>query len=282
MTNCIHDHARWGAGDQLGAGHLLTAETTLSALGSVRQGRIYDLSHVIEMGAPKIEPVQLPYVITSSATSANGIKRRRALGAENDAGSNLERIEMTTHIGTHIDALGHFTKGDDMYGGRSARDEVGDWGLENLGIEHAPPVVTRGVCVDVSGLDGNDSADVGLRPGDVLCVNTGWGRFFMTDNDRYVSGEPGIEIGAAEWLTGQDVAAICCDNMAIEVLPGTEHPKISMPVHQHALVEAGVYLVENLVTDALARDAVTTFCFIMLPTKYKGATGCPVRPVAVI
>ena len=95
MTNCIHDHARWSAGDQLGAGHLLTDETTLSALGCVKQGKIYDLSHVIEMGAPKIEPVQLPYVITSSATAQNGIKRRRALGAENDAGSNLERIEMT-------------------------------------------------------------------------------------------------------------------------------------------------------------------------------------------
>lgn len=300
MTNCIHDHARWGAGDQLGAGHLLTAENTLAALGTVTQGRIYDLSHVIEMGAPKIEPVQLPYVITASATSANGIKRRRAAGAENDAGSNLERIEMTTHVGTHIDALGHFTKGDVMYGGRSAADEVGDWGLENLGIENAPSIITRGVCVDVSKLDGGDyleagravtrddleraldSADVGLRPGDVFCVNTGWGRFFMSDNDRYVAGEPGIELGAAEWLTSQDVAAICCDNMAIEVLPGTEHPKVSMPVHQHALVEVGVYLVENLVMDELVRDAVTTFCFILLPTKFKGATGCPVRPVALI
>ena len=81
MTNCIHDHARWGAGDQLGAGHLLTAKNTLAALTSVNQGKIYDLSHVIEMGAPKIEPVQLPYVITASATAQSGIKRRRALGA---------------------------------------------------------------------------------------------------------------------------------------------------------------------------------------------------------
>ena len=104
----------------------------------------------------------------------------------------------------------------------------------------------------------------------------------MNDNERYVGGEPGIEIGAAKWLTSQDVVAICCDNMAVEVLPGTEHPKVSMPVHQHALVEAGVYLVENLMMDDLVRDAVTTFCFILLPTKYKGATGCPVRPVAVV
>ncbi len=300
MTNCVHDHARWGATDQTGAGNLLTPEVTLAALGAVREGRMYDLSHVIEMGAPRIEPVQLPYIITSSATAAGGIKRRRADGAENDAGATLERIEMTTHVGTHIDALGHFTKGDEMYNGNSALDVVGDWGLEKLGIENAPAMITRGVCVDVSGLDGGDhleagravtrgdieralgNADVGLRTGDVICIHTGWGRYFMKDNQRYLSGEPGIEIGAAEWLTAQDVVAIACDNMAIEVLPGTDHPKISMPVHQHALVEAGVYLVENLVTGDLVKNAITTFCFILTPVKFKGATGCPVRPVALV
>jgi kynurenine formamidase len=207
---------------------------------------------------------------------------------------------MTTHVGTHIDALGHFTKGDGMYNGNSALDIVGDWGLEKLGIENAPAMITRGVCIDVSGLDGGDhlevgravtrddieralgSADVGLRQGDVICIHTGWGRYYMKDNARYLSGEPGIEIGAAEWLTAQDVVAIACDNMAIEVLPGTEHPKVSMPVHQHALVEAGVYLVENLVTDDLVKNGVTTFCFILTPVKFKGATGCPVRPVALV
>jgi len=300
MANCIHDHARWGTGDQLGAANLLTPERTLAALASVRQGKTYDLSQVIETGAPRMQPVQSPYVIHSGATSANGIKRRREMGAENDAGSNLERIEMTVHVGTHIDALGHFTKGDQMYGGRSAAEEVGDFGLHNLGIEHAPPMITRGVCIDVSTLDGGDfleagravsrddleraleRADVGLEPGDAVCVHTGWGRFFMADNDRYVAGEPGIDLGAAEWLTGHDVLAIGCDNMAVEVLPGTDHPKTMMPVHQHTLVEAGVYLIENLVTETLVGDGISTFCFILLPIKFKGATGSPVMPVAVI
>lgn len=300
MTDCRHDHARWGAGDQLGAAHLLTPERTLAALASVRQGRIYDMSHVIAMGAPRIEPNQLPYVITSSATAANSIRRRRAVGAENEVGSNLERIEMTTHVGTHIDALGHFTIGQRMYGGYDSAETVGDWGLENLGIENVPPMVTRGVCIDVSGLDGGshlaagravgvddvrralDGAGVGLAAGDVVCINTGWGRLFMTDNARYVTGEPGIDLAAAEWLTAQDVLAIGVDNMAVEVLPGTAHPQVIMPVHQHCLVEAGVYLIENLVMDDLLHDGISTFCFILLAVKFQGATGCPVRPVALV
>ena len=196
MANCVHDHSRWGPGDQVGAGHLLTPERTLAALGLVSEGRSYDLSHTIAMGAPRVDPVQLPYVITSSATAANGIRRRRELGARNAAGSNLERIEMTTHVGTHIDALGHFTIGDEMYGGHSAAEVVGDWGLERLGVEHIPPILSRGICLDLSGLDGGGhlaagraigrddleralgQADVGLEAGDAVCIQTDWGRFF--------------------------------------------------------------------------------------------------------
>ncbi|MDP6706182.1 MAG: cyclase family protein [Alphaproteobacteria bacterium] len=300
MTNCIHDHGRWGRGDQFGAGHLLTAERTLAALGSVNEGKIYEMSHVIEMGAPRIEPSQLPYVITSSVTSKNNIRYRQSLGATNEAGANLERIEMTVHVGTHIDALGHFSDGDRLHGGYSVDETVGDWGLLNLGIEQAPPIITRGLCVDVSGLDGGeyleagravtqddlarafDAAGVAPQAGDVICIQTGWGRHFMKDNAKYVAGEPGIDLATAEWLTGQDVVAIGVDNMAVEVLPGTNHPEIMMPVHQHCLVDAGVYLIENLVMDALVADGVASFCFILLPVKFKGATGSPVRPVALV
>ena len=300
MKNCIHHHSRWGSGDQLGAANILTPNHTMAALASITSGKIYDLSRVIEMGVPRIQPVQSPYVIHTGATSANGIKRRQLMGAENEAGSNLERIEMTVHVGTHIDALGHFTKGNEMYGGRKAEEEVGDFGLHNLGIEHVPPLITRGVCIDVSKIDGGEfleegravgcddlrhsleAASVELCPGDVVCIHTGWGRFFMTDNDRYVAGEPGIDLPAAKWLTEQDVLAIACDNMAVEVLPGTEHPRTMMPVHQHTLVEAGVYLIENLATEILISNDISTFCFILLPIKFKGATGSPVMPVAVV
>jgi len=69
--------------------------------------------------------------------------------------------------------------------------------------------------------------------------------------------------------------------MAVEVLPNPDNA-VSMPVHQHALVEAGVYLIENLALDELARDGLASFCFILLATKFRGATGSPVRPVALV
>ena len=107
MTNCLRNHSRWGEGDQTGAaGHLLNQKTTLSALGKIRSGEIIDLSHTIEIGAPFKPPNQTPYKISSSATAKNSMKIREKMGAKNKVGANLERIEMTTHVGTHIDSLG--------------------------------------------------------------------------------------------------------------------------------------------------------------------------------
>ena len=160
----VHDHSRWGPADQIGAGNLLTAEKRLAALQMVRDGRVYDVSHEIGAGAPFMAPNQTPFLLSIWASWRDSIKRRRALGAVNDAGANVERIEMTAHVGTHIDALGHFSKGDRLYNGLSAADTVTDWGLERLGIEHAPPMITRGVLFDVAGCDGGQH----LNPGRVV------------------------------------------------------------------------------------------------------------------
>ena len=305
MTGCRHDHAaygsaRWGPSDRIGAGNLLTADRRLAALSLVKTGELHDLGHVIEQGAPRIAPNQTPFVMTLSARADNVIRRRRAAGATNDAGTSLERIEMTTHVGTHIDALGHATIGDRMYNGLSASEVLDDFGLTELGVEQVPPMITRGVALDVSGLDAGqyleagravtaddveraqERAGVAIGEGDVVCIHTGWGRWFMRDNERYVAGEPGIDEAAARWLTEKGVVAIAADNMAVEVVPNPAHPRRILPVHQHTLAEAGVYLIENLKLDALMRTGHVQFCFVLLATPFKGATGCPVRPVAMV
>lgn len=309
MSGCLHDHsafeqprwgpARWGPADRIGAGNLLTAERRLAALSLVQSGELFDLGHVIEQGAPRIPPNQTPYLMTLSARADNVIRRRRAAGATNDAGTTLERIEMTTHVGTHIDALGHASIGDRLYNDLAVADVLDDFGLRELGIENVPPMITRGVVLDVSALDGGafleagravtrddlerarERAGVAIGEGDVVCIHTGWGRWFMRDNARYVAGEPGIDEPAARWLTQQGVVAIATDNMAVEVVPNPDPTRI-LPVHQHTLVEAGVHLIENIKLDTLIASGRREFCFVLLATRFKGATACPVRPVAMV
>ncbi len=292
----IHTHSQWGRDDQIGAGNLLTVEKRLAALGSVRQGRIFDVSHEIGMGAPYMPPNQTPYLMSIFGSWRDTIKRRRKMGATNDAGTNLERIEMTAHVGTHIDALGHFSKGDMLYNGNAAADVVTDWGLDRLGIEHAPPMITRAVVFDVGGPShlpaghtvtpddlkrAADAGGFGVESGDIALIRTGWGQLFGIDNARYVTGEPGIDVAAAKWLIDQGIVAIGADNMAVEVLPNPGKG-LMMPVHQFALAECGVYLIENLALEELKAARIHTGCFILLATKLRGATGAPVRPILMV
>lgn len=284
--------------NQGGRAALFTQQSRRDALSLVRDGRLFDLDHEISTSAPHYPRIQPPYLMSLWTTAERVIRNLRRQGIKNDPGVNLEHVHMTFHVGTHVDALGHFSIGEAMYGGRSAQDVVGDQGLRELGIEHAPSFITRGVCIDVAHLDGGDYLEAGravgpddlqteldrrglqIKAGDVVLIRTGWSRFYKIDNKRYVSGEPGLNLEAAQWLTSKGVCAIGADTMAVEVLPGT-HADVMMPVHQHCLVEQGVYLIENLLLDALATAEQWEFCFIMLPARFRGATASPVRPVAL-
>jgi kynurenine formamidase len=290
----------WGDHDQIGAMNYVTPAMLVRLFQSVQQGKIYDLGQVIQMGAPRIDPIQPPYVMSMWTTAEKTRKlAREQMQAINEAGALLERVEMTMHTGTHLDALGHFTIADEMYNGYSAEDSIGNWGLERLGIEQSPPMITRGVLLDIAGYRGVDHLDggtvvtpadlegaarkqkVSIQQGDAVLMHTGWSRYFMVDNQTYVSAEPGLGEEGARWLTDQHVAAIGADTMALEVMPMEDARKV-FPVHQHLLVERGVYIIENLRLDDPRNEGLYEFLFILLPVKYKGATASPVRPVAVI
>lgn len=223
----------------------------------------------------------------------------RRHGVVNDPGVNVEVVNMTFHVGTHIDALGHFACGACMHGGRETDLIVGDLGSRDLDAAQIPAMIRRGVLIDVSGLDGGThlkggravTADdlraelarshVELLAGDVVVLRTGWGRFYSDRKSDYEITNPGITLDAARFLTDSMVLAIGADTMAVEVVP-PQDPTIMMPVHIHALVECGVYLIENLALDELAATGVRVFTFVLLPIKFKGATASPVRPMAIL
>jgi kynurenine formamidase len=121
---------------------------------------------------------------------------------------------------------------------------------------------------------------VTLQPGDAVIINTGWGKLWGKDNARFVKSCQGIGVKAAEWLVAKDPTLLGSENWPVEVAPNPD-PKISLPVHQIALVVNGVHLLENLKLEDLAAKQVYEFAFIVEPLKIQGGTGSTIAPVAV-
>ena len=162
-------------------------------------------------------------------------------------------------------------------------------------IDTVPPILRRGVMLDIAGLRGAEALDrsyeitpadldaaveaqgVEIRTGDVVLLRTGWAAFFA-DPGKFISSVhgPGPAIGGAKWLSGRGVYAVGSDTVAFEKVPDP-----SMPVHVHLLVESGIHIIECLNLDALAAARVYQFAFVALPLKIQGATASPIRPVAL-
>ncbi|MFW8566286.1 cyclase family protein [Orrella sp. 11846] len=260
---------------------------------------VFDLSQPVSARSPHMPGSQPAYQMTLWTTSDRTRSILRRHGVTNDPGVNVELATTTYHVGTHVDALGHFSCGEYMHGGLSVDETVGDLGLRDLDAAKIPSMIGRAVLLDVSKLDGGDYLEGGrpisdkdldqvvqanqieIKKGDVVILHTGWGRFYGDRRSDYATRCPGLTLEGAQYLTQKSVVAIGADTMAVEVMPGVD-PKIVMPVHVHTLVDNGVYLIENLNTDALAVSGATTFTLMMLPLNLQGATASPVRPLAVL
>lgn len=290
--------SRWGADDEKGAANEVLASVTLAAVALVKQGVIYDLSQPISPASPRMWDMS-PYNISMWSHPVVNRYASRAGGATNEAGFSSERVEMDFHTGTHIDALGHCAIGDYFYNRISVESAATNWGLTRVGIEHVPPLVTRGVLIDVRSTrmqelkagEAISSADLEgaikaqrseLRPGDIAMVRTGWGPIFKSDPQRYAASEsPGLGLDGSAWLVERRVSAIATDTMALEVLP-PEQPHTDSPVHQFLLAKSGVYIIENVNLEELASNRIYEFLCLCLPLPLMGATASPLRLVAVV
>ncbi len=290
----------WGPDDQSGAANRLTQDLIMQALRMAKTGRIFDLSFPVSMQAPT-HPVYLtPYFICLNHQPwASAKYEREVTGATNDIGWAQERIELDMHTGTHVDALGHATVAGRAFNNLPLLDVYGNWGLLKLGIENLPPVLTRGVLADVAGYRGKDmqpgdaiSADelqrvlkaeqVEVRPGDVVLVRTGWAKYWGVDNDTYMLGGcPGNSLDAARWLAASGVVAVGADQASVEVWPA-EQPGQDFSVHIELLVKSGVYLIEQAQLEDIARERVYEFLLVCVTPKFAGATGSPVRLLAIV
>ena len=286
-TPAYRDAAGFGDDDTLGAVNHLSNAGTVRAAGLVRQGKRYSLA-----------------VVTSSETPAWG-ERKYAMevvglpipGTNKILGHD-DRVITHLGMGTQLDGLGHAGLDGKFYGGLEAGQFATPEGLSRLGTEHIPPIVTRGVLLDVAGhldverlgptqvidralLEATAKAqDIELRAGDVVLIHTGWMAIMNEDPATYISTQPGIDTSAATYLAELGAVAIGSDTSALEVQPSTD-PAHIVPVHGVLLANYGVYILENIVTEELAADRAWEFLFVLGQPRLAGSVQAIIHPVAI-
>jgi len=255
--------------------------------------RVFDLARPMVHGMPQ-SPNHPEY--------RHALPRRHGDMVRADGGSAAnDVIVLGGHVGTHVDALCHVSHEGRLHGGVDAAQAQSGGRFSVHGVETVPLTLCRGVLLDVpaalgveacapayeiTGADLDAAADrqgTPVRPADAVLVRSGWG-LRWDDRDAYVgkaSGVPGCGEEGAKHLASLGVRFAGADTIAFERLaPGAGHALL--PAHRVLLVEHGVYILETLALEELAAAGVHEFTFVLAPLPLVGATGSPVRPLAVV
>lgn len=245
---------------------------------ALRNARIIDLSQPWHPGMPHW-PTHPPFLYGLSKAHGDVVY-------SGGVSSASETLTLGGHVGTHLDALCHFSCDGKMHGGVDAASvQLKDRGYSELGVDTVAPIVRRGVLFDLDGIDrvitGADlegaSRGMQLEPGNIALIRTGWARYWNDARRMASTPSPGPGIDAARWLSAHGIFATGSDTLAYEYAPTKE-----FPVHVHLLVEKGIHIIEALNLEELAASGAREFVFVGAPLKIAGGTGSPMRPFALL
>lgn len=221
-----------------------------------------------------------------------------AVRADGTSGAN-DMLVLGTHTATHVDALAHISHDGLLHGGVEARKAQEGGRFVDHGVHTIAPVVAPGVLLDLPAHLGVERLAAGqaitasdlaaaaagrtIEPGSVLLIRTGWAQLWA-DPDAFLShdgGVPGPDEGACEWLAEHSPRLVGSDTTAFEHIPaGVGHARL--PGHRVLLVEAGIPIMEMLQLERLASLPAADFTVVAAPLPIVGATGSPLRPLALI
>ena len=307
----------WGPNDEVGALNEMTDATRLAALRLATRGKVYDLGIAYDRTSYKW-PGHSPGEILSFRTP-EGVKRQRDLPAlVNDNADGLawhsSALFISDNVATQIDGLGHITTGADnhWYNGFQEKDWGGNFGIRKADATTIPPIVARGVLIDIAGARGVEALPAhyqitvddlrqalarqktALRPGDVVFIRTGTLRYWGeagSDHARLAAHDSaGITLETARWLVEEQGAMMLgSDTSGLEYGPTEAETKAYRekyrsfnPVHQYLLVEQGIHIGEFHYLEDLAADQVWEFCYVASTNKIKGSVaGFTLRPLAL-
>ncbi len=292
----------WGPEDEIGRLNLMTDESREAILSRVAGGTSYDLSVEYFIGMPSWQAAGDPHYRIWMTHTPNGTVNDDPLSLGRAMNEHVSytgaAVSMYTHMGTHIDSLNHFGLNGKIWNGFSADEHLGDRGWKVAGAENIPPIIARGLLIDVAAAKGVDMlADgyrvtrddlvnavdqqgVELRDGDVVLIRTG--RMNLYENaSAYMANPPGLGMAAARFLVEESGAMIVgADNLSFEAFP-SEVSDNYVPLHTYLLAQHGVPILELVNLEDLAEDRVYEFAFIGGSLKLRGADAAPIRPIAI-
>jgi len=284
--------SRYGADDTIGAANQLSPEKVLEAARLIKTGRTYALGVVTGPTAPAYPPRQYALTVLQPGDGTGS-----TMGT-NKATGNDDLLQTWMGIGSQLDGLGHMGIEHRYYNGLHAKDFVAARGLAKLSTDQIPPIVSRGVLIDMAKHLGQAILPAGtafnraeieaaakaqgitIGAGDVVLFHTGWLNVSETDAARFMAGEPGLGVDGARYLAGLGVVAVGSDSWAVEVIPH-EDPATAFPVHPEWLAKNGVYILENMDTRKLAADGVYEFLFVLGQPRFAGAVQAVINPIAI-
>lgn len=285
----------WGPADEIGTLNMMTETSRLEILQRAASGRIYDLAVEFFVGMPTCcdqafgDPTYQIWMTHAPARA----EVQELVSHSGDV------VAMATHTGTHIDTLNHFGIHGRIWNQVSAGQAVGARGWSKSGADKYPPIISRGILVDVAAAKNLQQlppsyaitvADLQLalrkqsttlRPGDAVLIRTGSMRQWPDRTQYRLDVQAGLSLAAARWLAEeQKTMLLGADNLGLEAFPSKDAANFA-PVHSYLLAERGVSFMEALWLEELAEDRVYEFVFLAAPLKLRGATGSPVRPLAI-
>lgn len=277
-------------------------EKVVAALKWVKTGKIYEVGHLYSRDMPLFGSRTYSMFIPSSPSGGpmggNGlIYHDDFLVAE--IGQVGTQFDGPGHIGTHIKMADGTEKGV-FYNGYTLDEMKSPYGLLKLGIENVNPIVTRGILIDIAGYKGVEAlphsyevtvadvqgalkkqgiAEPSIQPGDALFFRYGWAKYW-NDTAKYNTNPPGIGVAVAKWVVDRKASMIGSDQWCSEVVPNPD-ANLAFPVHQELITKNGIWNLENMTFEDLARDGAYEFLFIFTPIRFQGGTGSPARPIAI-
>lgn len=283
--------SKWGPNDEIGAANYITPELVVKAAQLVKTGKTYNLGIETNAKTPAFPPRSFKITIVQPGQAGSP-----GLGPSKTT-YNDDIIDGWVGVGSQLDGLGHIGVEHVYYNGTKLADFADASGLKKFGVEKLPPLVARGVLLDMAAHYGTDIVKEGtafnskeieavakkqgveIRQGDVVLFHTGWVSLIGKDDKRYNTGEPGLGVDGAKYLVGKGVLAVGADNWGLEVLP-FESPNI-FEVHQILLPMNGTYILENMHTGPLAADKAYEFLFVLGVPRITGAVQGIINPIAI-